>query len=183
MADITWQEFQERKNRTLKEILERAASRVEFGYPSRYDLDLDMLPIIANWNKIPFSFTIESCSGTPGEHKHREGKYSPVNGREGNPHAYLYAHSYMAHPAFDKFQSFLEQKLSDKADIRKSGPHSLSGYEGIYLHCIKLWVPEQVIASGDFGYLDRFWKEFNSQLRDFVHHEKIYGREWNWAEN
>ena len=158
-------------------MLELAAARVEYGYSSHINLDLDMLPILNTWNQIPFSFTIGCCSGTPSEHSHREG-YSPVNGLQGNPHAFLSAHSYMAHPSFGKFKLFLEDYLSDKADIKKSESHGLTGYEGIYLHMIDLWVPEQVIASKDLEHLDRFWKDFNSELRKFVKEGQMYDRAW-----
>jgi hypothetical protein len=167
-ATITWEEFQRRKDNERRVVLERAASRIESGWPSHYNLDLDMLPIIYTWSRTPFSFTIESCSGTPSEHEHREGKYSPVNGFQGNPYAYLYAHSYMAHPLFNGFREFLEDYLSDKADIRKSQEHGLEGFEGIYLHIINLWVPEEVQQSADSEYLDRFWKEFHSELKSYV---------------
>lgn len=151
---ITWQEFQRRKDRERKEILQRVATRVEDGYSSHYSLDLDMLPIINEWDKVPFSFTISSCSGTPTEHR-REG-YSPVNGYGGNPDAWFLAHSYMDHPLFPRFKELVENTVGNKADLSKSHVHGQGGYEGIYLHIVDVRVPEEIKQRGDLKYLDRF---------------------------
>lgn len=168
LETISWQEFQRRK-----EILEEAAKRVELGCTSHECLDLDMLPILNKWDDIPYSFTISSCSGTPKEHGRKE--YHGVNGLDINPNATLLAHSYIAHPAFAKFKEFLEDYLQGKADLSRSSVHSLKGYERIYLHSIRLWVPEEVKQAGDLEYLDRFWKEFHNELERFVSKERMYG--------
>ena len=174
---ITWQEFQERKDQERRKILQRAATRVESGYSSHYSLDLDMLPIINELDKIPFSFTIFSCSGTPKEHRSEE--YSPVNGLKENPDAILYAHSYMVHPLFPKFKDLVERIVEDKADLSKSCAHGGKGYEGIYLHIVNIRVPEEIKQKGDLEYLDRFWKYFKSGIEDFVLREKPH-RMWEW---
>lgn len=172
---ISWQEFKERKERARKKLLRAAASRVEFGFSSHVDLDLDLLPVLNSWDDIPFSFTFQSCSGTPKEHRREE--YRHFNGLKENPNAYLAAHSYIAHPHFPMFKRFLEEYLIGKADFHKSEIHGLEGYEGIYLHLIDINVPEDVKTSGDLQYLDRFWKEFQSRLDQFVMENKA-SREW-----
>jgi len=174
---ISWQEFQTRKNRARKEILVRAAARVESGYPSHYNLDLDLLPILNTWDNIPFSFPVHSCSGTPKEHGRKE--YRHVNGLQENPNAYFDAHSYMAHPGFGSFKELLESYLSGKADFHKSGLHDLEGYEGIYVNTININVPEEIVKRGDLEYLDRFWKEFNLVLERYVMENKST-RAWHW---
>jgi len=174
---MTWNEFVERKDRTRKEVLERAAARVEAGCPSRYNLDLDMLPIISTWDRIPFSFTTQSCSGTPKEHNCKH--YSPVNGLEGNANSILYAHSYMGHPLFEPLRSFLEASIANEADTTKSHAHGLKEYGGLYLHMIEVWVPEEVKASGNLEYLDGFWNRFNRDLKEFVQEHKA-SRDWFW---
>jgi hypothetical protein len=101
-----------------------------------------MLPILNEWDKISFSFTISSFSGTPTEHR-REG-YSPVNGYQGNPDAWFFAHSYMNHPLFPRFKDLVENTVYGKADLTKSDVYGLEGYEGIYLHVVNVRVLEEV---------------------------------------
>jgi hypothetical protein len=176
---INWQEFVTRKHRNLREVLERAAATIESGVGSRYNLDLGMLPTISLWDRLPFSFTTQTCSGMPKEHE--SNKYSSVNGYAGNPNAILYAHSYMKHPLFNKFNGFLEQDIESRADMKKSKVHGLKEYEGLYLHLMEVWVPEEVQKSGDLEYLDRFWKGFNSRLGEFIQINKA-SAEWFWNE-
>jgi len=174
---VTWKEFQKRKERNRIDVLDKAALRVERGRPSHIALDLDMLPIINRWDKIPFSYTVSSCSGTPIEHD--RGGYGPVNGQPGGPHAMLYTNSFIAHPRFERFKSFLETYLSGKADTSKSSPHDQEEFMGIYLHVIKVQVPEAVIEAGNLEYLDIFWKDFHTELKRFVQDEKeLYAREF-----
>ncbi len=164
---ISWKEFQSRKHEERKEILKLVASRIEEGHDFNYNLDLDIVPLVNTWDDIPFSFTIDSCSGTPKEHGWRKG-YGHYAGLETNPNAALTAHSYIAHPLFERFKIFLEESLSEKADLSKSNVHGLEGYEGIYLHSISVWVPEEIKQSGDLKYLDKFWKDFHNNLKEFI---------------
>jgi hypothetical protein len=166
-ALMKWEEFQGMKHKELRDVLKRYEKRMKYRRPDLNSLDRDMLPVILAWDDIPFSFTIEGCSGTPGEHKHKNG-YSPVGGCKCNPHAYLLALSYMGHPKFNDFRDFLENNLSGKADISESHERDQWGSGGIYLHVINLWVPEKVQQSGDLEYLDRFWEGFETELERYL---------------
>ena len=168
---ITWQNFQGRKKRRFEKALDGLASRILLGHHNSNNLDLDIFPIVNTWNKIPFSYTTLSCSGTPSEHSYRNG-YGIVNGYKGNPNAILFALSYMNHPLFTDFNSMIETTLFNKADISGSGPHSDYDYRGLYVHRIDVWVPEAIIEANNLEYLDVFWKEFNSELRQFIFYKE-----------
>lgn len=178
---ISWEEFQIRKNRSRKEILEAIASRIMFGHPSTHSLDLDLVPILNSWDDLPFSFTIyPSCSGTPKEHG--DDHYPHVNHCKENPSAILMAHSYMPHPLFRSFNDFLGNYLNGKAVLKRSSEHGEKGYEGVYLHVIDIWVPEEVKQRGNLEYLDRFWEDFRKELDGFVLQYRGIDRLWRFGE-
>ncbi|MFT4303754.1 MAG: hypothetical protein ACMXYG_04255 [Candidatus Woesearchaeota archaeon] len=175
---VSWDEFQRRKDYARKEILTHAAARVLHDSPSRYTLDLKLLPVLNAWDDIPFSFTVFSCSGIPQEHN--ETNYSPVNGLQGNPHALIHAHSYTAHPLFLRFNNFLEKSLEGKGDVHRSGPMKGEYYSGIFLHVIHIDVPKVTQDNADLDYLTNLWNDFHLRLVDFNIKHKHH-RDWNYG--
>jgi hypothetical protein len=161
---IRWSEFFRRKAHEQKSLEKALKGRLKDGYNSHINLDLDLYPIISEWNSNPWTFTIpSSCSGTPVEHG--RDSYGPVNGFEGNPHACFTALSYMNHPMFGLFNAWVNS--SSQGAINKSIAHDREGYEGLYVHYLEVNVPQQIIDSKDLVYLEKFWRKLKCGIGDF----------------
>ena len=165
---VTWQEFQDRKLNSLQEILERTESRIREGKPSDYNIDLDLLPILNAWNSIPFNYTFCSASGTMKEHRTHECR----NGLGGEPHGFIWAHSFQNHPDFEKFNKLiLRLEWFDSSSSKPDENYNLgSKYEtknkGLYRYALKIWVPQEEINKSDF-YLNKNWKDLKNKLIRF----------------
>lgn len=160
---ITRFEFQERKEQHIKDL----AYKIYKAKEQRCGFDMDILNAVIAWNRIPFTFTIQCCSGTPGDHSPHD-KYStrPLNFSQVPPHGWLMAHSLSADSHFDEFRTRLKQ--IEGITIVSDEHLGADRTEGINFHYLRFWVPEKIHKENkDLRYLNRCWGKLERFLKKF----------------
>jgi len=168
---VSWEEFKSRKIEQLQEILARLDGRLKESHPSpqnQYNLDLDMLPVLSAWNSIPFTYTVNSASGTMREH----GTHECRNNIPGEPHGFIMAYSFQRHPSFEEFRRGLSEIPGFDTALSKLGENTyyfkkpIQHDENLYMHLPRLWVPEEELNKSD-SYLITKWEELIKYLAEF----------------
>jgi hypothetical protein len=161
---MKWSQFVRNKCLEQSRLEKALKGRLENGQGTHINLDLDLYSVISEWNSCPWTYTVYgSCSGTPEEH----GGIFPhhVNGLTENPHATLYAHSFIEHPMFPLFRAWVNSASQNA--INKSQGMEREEYRGIYLHALEINIPEEAIRREDPDYLTKFWAELKSGISQF----------------
>lgn len=161
--------FNSRKEKELQGILDRTNSRLKEDHHSDYNIDLDILPVLNAWNKILFTYTMNSASGTMKEH----GTHECRNGVLGEPHGFIHAYSFQKHPLFEKFRQGLSELSGFDTSLSKPGENEYyfeictSQDKGLYVHLLRIWAPKKDINKDD-SYLITHWKKLELYLNNFM---------------
>lgn len=161
---VTWEEFQKTKRRNLEQLEKTVALTKELR---GHWFDLDIEDAVRAWNRIPFTRTGQSCSGTPNDHGPKD-KWGTRfrNYQRVPPNGWLSANSYAADPRFEAFDKELRQieGISFRADELRDD----EGYAGLHLHIIEFWVPEDLVRENkDLLYLNRCWDRVEDFAKEF----------------
>jgi hypothetical protein len=170
---FTFEDFKEDKKRNVLELEQQIE---DIKAPSGYKRftehpDSEIIPVLRAWNKLEFTYTLDSCSGTPNDHwgKYKTGHW---NYRwDGERLGWLMAHAYKHDQRLENFLDGLKNIENIKIKTSDfSGPmyqdENNDYFRKIILIILKIPVSDEM-AQKDLLYLNRCWDKVTEVLTDF----------------